>query len=1347
MEELQGTLRQAQCAVLEAQRDLIALRRMRAAGDAADAALALQSSSQAKQEEAVRHLEHGTRLLCGLLEENDVGVARQAMRRYFEGQLELQRRREAEFQLQLAGRDSQLAAAQDAAAGLFQRALSRRLQARLLGRWLRRALGACADRQHAESGRQLKRLRDTIASRYAATRSSRERRARCFYRWRAQRLQAALETQRRRAVELEAELRRSEQELRCAALDFQQHVSRDGAQERRAHDAISRLEQEREEEVVRLKNAMDEMAYEFSERTSNYVRQQEELARHYAERERRLTHQLLAAEARGRKEEERATQLAAATRARLASLAAVAREAWTAADTCVSAKVELLHRASRALLCEAGRRSAELTERLVELAEQAGLVAPLSRRVALLQGRCEVAERHLDAARAELQTQVRHLRRRATEGATLLHRAHAAGQLRRNWASWRLHAVHRRLARVRQAAQVELEEAKREVWATAAGWQARRHCAAVEEFLQDEPFRRRCLTALEEAARQSLCHKAEREVAETRVRAELLEEARQSAWLRETVSRLTAHVELWKQTAKDAQLTQLQDGQTAQFVRFAAMEHEERLALHHEELCEQQSLQQGLCALRIGAVLHEERQALRVELDGAAGRLQDMGCLLVEYCARDAFSRWLLFSFRRKGQRGEKHMSAIAGAAASWLSASTGLLAGLHDAKLKLFFLHTHPITASLATAAELSATDAAAARVAMENTQAAQNTRGAADLRRYGALWVTFAATAANWFARRECLCLEFCQEVCAAAAAPVAQAMRLLSTERLLMAEHVRVVVEEMRAATTEALEAQRERHETLLDELVQYQNFLEDRIATAGVVDEVAESRNVREQHEAYEARARRDMAEMARHIESLQAELRASNERHEEEACALRSRLRVQEEEAQQAAARTRSRHAQEVAELRATADGLRAASVERHEALDGIARQYERVLLAFQQNLAGRRSVFLAAAGMLRDVEYFSAELLRQSEADLQQLSEARRQTGTAEELRELQAVHESETAALTRALQTSQELSERRCRELREQHEAYEARARRDMAEMARHIESLQAELRASNERHEEEACALRSRLRVQEEEAQQAAARTRSRHAQEVAELRATADGLRAASVERRGALDGQQPSSSALRRQLRELQLEKQCSRCRLQEAEGRRTLLCEALQGMREVCRVIHRALVAAAEEQARPSDCRGTTHFCRWLMDGATSFAQAVAAAACEAFDAKSRLVVACGVGVRGEARPGVTDVPAAHVPRGEQSRRPADASLAVATPLRRSVSTNDVTRSMLRYSKMLNEQRCKNNTRLQRLDGLVTQFDDLIERGRAVSRLERSASANDRDPAVPRVSERHASPAL
>ncbi|KAF8294731.1 hypothetical protein TcBrA4_0071630 [Trypanosoma cruzi] len=95
---------------------------------------------------------------------------------------------------------------------------------------------------------------------------------------------------------------------------------------------------------------------------------------------------------------------------------------------------------------------------------------------------------------------------------------------------------------------------------------------------------------------------------------------------------------------------------------------------------------------------------------------------------------------------------------------------------------------------------------------------------------------------------------------------------------------------------------------------------------------------------------------------------------------------QEEAAQQTTARMRSKHKHEMTELRAEMDKLRKMSVEGRDALDGIVRQYERVLLSFQEELVGRRSAFLTAAEMLRDAERFSEELLHRSEVNLRNSS-------------------------------------------------------------------------------------------------------------------------------------------------------------------------------------------------------------------------------------------------------------------------------------------------------------------------------------------------------------------------
>ncbi|RNC46714.1 hypothetical protein TcCL_NonESM03455 [Trypanosoma cruzi] len=360
------------------------------------------------------------------------------------------------------------------------------------------------------------------------------------------------------------------------------------------------------------------------------------------------------------------------------------------------------------------------------------------------------------------------------------------------------------------------------------------------------------------------------------------------------------------------------------------------------------------------------------------------------------------------------------------------------------------------------------------------------------------------------------------------------------------------------------------------------------------------------------------------------------------------------------------------ELRAEMDNLRKMSVERRDALDGIVRQYERVLLSFQEELVGRRSAFLTAAEMLRDVERFSEELLHRSEMNLRQLLETRQHVDVrlrggalmAEELNELQKVHESEKAALMGALRNTQEQSEKACRQLREEREAYEARIRREMAEMTGRVESLRAELRESNVRrgeerrsHEEEMCVLRSRLREQEEAAQQATARMRSKHKHEMTELRAEMDNLRKMSVERRDAEQGV-PSyhEKQQQQQTHTLQLEGKCYNCCLQEAEGRYTLLWEELQEMREVCRITHGTLAAMSRKQFNASDFCSRKDFCQWVVGGLSQFAETVTAAVFRLLDEKSRLFLGCGVEFLRRERPGVTDWASLHALRGRSHHR-------------------------------------------------------------------------------------------
>ncbi|KEG06912.1 hypothetical protein DQ04_11681020 [Trypanosoma grayi] len=875
------------------------------------------------------------------------------------------------------------------------------------------------------------------------------------------------------------------------------------------------------------------------------------------------------------------------------------------------------------------------------------------------------------------------------------------------------------------------------------------------------------------------------------MRAELLVEAQRGAWLQKEMERCEADVEVWRGVAEEARLQQQRHVCAARVDRLVAMEHATRHSLRHDELC----VRHNLHALHTAAVAALQERAIQTSMADADAQLQALGRLIVEYCARDAFGRWLLFAEQRKRRCDARYTASVATAAAVWLDDSTRCITALCDAKLGMLLATVDAVAGRYAAVAQRLTDDLAEAQNAAEIARTERDRHVLADLQRCGALWAAFTATAAGWCAGREQLMLECrsapvvttpdCSDVVAClreplwaqeasdtastAASPLEQAMRLLSSERAALAEHVRDVIDVMRFTAAESLEAQRQQHSDVVDELLQYQAFLEGRLAAAGAVDNIG-----LQQRQMREARKRDEVAEMAGRIASLLAAVERSDAareeerlRHVEEVRVLRQRLDDQQQQQQmahmlQAAESTRADHEREVGAL-----------------LQDTVRQYGRVLLALEEDVAGRHAAFRASTGMLADVHRFSDALLRRSEADLQCLAERQelacrmlrqqqqeqqeQESAASDAVRVLRAEHESEVAALMRTLHATREKATAISHELREEHEACEARRRDEVAEMAGRIASLLAAVERSDAareeerlRHVEEVRVLRQRLEDEQQQQQQiahmlqAAESTRADHEREVGVLlhdtvRQYGRVLLALEedvVSRHAAfftaagvlLDAGQRRLSGVaaeaQQQLDALRWEAQRFEVQLQAAERRHVAECDELRSALEVERAAHRAAVAVVRERIPdpPMDSCGPTDSCEMVLESA---ALVVEEANCGLIDERLCALVPCGAEEEPAGRqPDETAVGSGCASPAVVRSLPA---AAFRTPPRRAVSTDDVARSMVRYSRMLNEQRFKNDTRLRHLDNLVTQVDDLIERGRAVARADRSPSERDRRP--------------
>ncbi|ORC84475.1 uncharacterized protein TM35_000441310, partial [Trypanosoma theileri] len=490
--------------------------------------------------------------------------------------------------------------------------------------------------------------------------------------------------------------------------------------------------------------------------------------------------------------------------------------------------------------------------------------------------------------------------------------------------------------------------------------------------------------------------------------------------------------------------------------------------------------------------------------------------------------------------------------------------------------------------------------------------------------------------------------------------------------------------------------------------------------------------------------------------------------------------------------------------------------QRGDALVDAVRQYEHVLVAFEEEVMFRRGSFSAASYMLGEIDRFSNALLRRSEANLQELTRLQIMA-TENKESELRTAHESAVARLMQIVYASQEQSEAMCRRLLQQLECEaravcEAHIRRQeqgwqKSEMHRRIESLIETLQRDKARHveekkrlEEELCVLRCSVQEQQQQ-------------RELAEK------------------DAQQRVDD-VRCELRRVE-------CELIEAERRHTLECAALRtSLEEEC-AVHTGTTTTKATMTEREESIGEHHKCytadfEVLLKQMEQFVGVLFSLACDTVYAKisdlpmGLLLLETGVELKpGEAVSETFSIPPpfsrelekqqqqqqqqerdemherirslmdmlqrertkheeeknylekelrmlrhcvqdqqeeqeshhnlhhhhhhhqeqqqnkkkkqkhnqqqqqkdSHDFRRDESHADIQRSQGVdfRTPPRRSVSTGDVTQSMVRFSKMLNEQRCKNDTRLQNLDTLMAEVDDLIERGRIVTRLERSSS--------------------
>ncbi|KAH9600934.1 hypothetical protein LSM04_003217 [Trypanosoma melophagium] len=1119
MEELLETLKQAQCAVLDAQRDLIALRcarndqhggaaaTVRAGGGESNTVVALQCAAQAKQEEAVRYLERGTHLFCCLLKEKcdgdgggvstaqqrNMDAAKRAMRRYFEAQLDAQRRREEQFQQQFTAMDHRLATVHNDTVLFAQRTFARRLAMRIMNHWLQRTLYARAHRERVQGSRQLNKTRAAVASCYASLKIGRELRLRCFYRWKVKRLHRALSAQSTRQKELEEELQRTTREVCRAEARLQQQqqlIELDKLRETRHKNTDARIEQELEEEISRLKRAMGEMAYEFSERTSTYVRQQEEISLHYAERERRITHDLITAEELSHTHYRRAEELITVMTIHRESFMAFMNFTCATVGECVRLKVSALHDAAMSIVQESGCCISNLTERVSALEEDVLLLAPLSEKVLLLEQRYEEARWRIEKGEVVFKQQeqkhetvVRHHKETAV---VLLRRKNICACLWRSLTLWRQNAMTRRALRESRISCAKIQALKGQHEQMRVEWQdwmsrektknetmlratmesaeqvaqqqqEEQQHIMLQHLLLEEKKCRSYITELETIAWKCLSSEKAREEAElvfAELRAEHLVEMCHAAEVRADAQQRV------KQQLGEVHLLRMD--------RLFAVERAGRLSLQHDELYMRYSLRQRYDISSVAV----HRRALQRARDASTVELQEMGRLVVEYCARDAFSHWRLFAQNRRHRRIERHIEAKT----VWLDTVFGYMTVKMESKMDILYSYIYQLFVScVADLAKesLLLNEMEIAKNKSEENIAELEVNVCTKLQLYKGVLVAFMTTVAHWCRGREELVLEYCPNAfshalecsdtlacvpepsCAlcdedtAVVSTLEQAMCLfLSGERVAVSEYMRGVVNVIESTTANTLEAQQEQHNAALDELLQYQAFLEGRIAAAGIVDDA-------ELHWAREARIQieqqqQQMAEMRERIVSLIESKQYENIRHEEEKHRLEDELRALQRQMEEEKQR-KEEEQQQMAEMRE-----RIVSLIESKQYENIRHEEEKHRLEDE----------------LRALQRQMEEEKQRKEEEQQQMAEMRERIVSLIESKQYENIrHEEEKHRLEDELNALQrQMEEEKQRKEEEQQQ---------MAEMRERIVSLIESKQYENIRHEEEKHRLEDELRA----------------------------------------------------------------------------------------------------------------------------------------------------------------------------------------------------------------------------------------------------------------------------
>ncbi|AAZ13472.1 hypothetical protein, conserved [Trypanosoma brucei brucei TREU927] len=917
MEELVDVLKRAQSAVLHAQYDLIQLRHLQDEGKEAiktsadyvnNDALLHQLRAQSKQEDAVQHLERGVRLMRNLLkdpiqqkpnnnavpqeapqqqqqterseQELKINAVKQAMQRYIEGQRNLKQQWEWELHAKLTAKDDCIDEVRHNAADLVRRVTERRVLARALHKWRRRTASLVAGCERNIVAQELGRMRTTLAKSFAAARAVVVLRQRCFHRWHLQMMRSLMRKEQQKHEELSMKLQHAEEELQ------RQHDVLIEALDAKRPDAGLKLQRQQHEEILRLRSVVDGMVREFKERTDTYIRQQEELSQYYEERQAMLMEEVVIAEVRRQQQDE-------VLRCRVFETSK--HKQWTEAlcglvADCVKEKALALYNEALAANNDSNQYCNELEALLLQQRHE--VIESLKARVQELERRCAEAGELLDGCNNELHERNIVIRSLKETFSQRLLRVTTTQRMHGYWVLWQRHAEVRRQNR-------RLHD--------------ERIVAQQQRLVVMEEMDRRCIIQLEDSALKLVgswrsCSQAE--VLSEETLAELSETSTLCASLQEEVGQLRSY---------NAELLDTQNAQVSAW--FASKleclleaEHARRMELRYSELRTRKALDR-MTADHNTAVMRQKCAAMQVQLDNSLKQLHHVGALVAEYCARSAFNCWLLSTERRRHKRvADKTRSCITIGSVRSLDEST-----------------QHTISApskesgSLQMQPHHSGWDNAS-EVLLQRGQGVDQQSNVTNMER-----LRYSTTSGVSSSPTETCVrvgdVEQLMGVCHPPWTPLVavsgdphkspggiqlnSVMHFILAERDTVIEYTHNVASAVWSAAADAIVAQQCAHKAIVEELQQYQSFLEKRIAVSGAADaeapyqqqeaadrikflqeqwEKSESNtnNLRLQLEQLQAQQEKERATQKR-IESQLASVRESRDRYEKEVEVLQRRV--------------------------------------------------------------------------------------------------------------------------------------------------------------------------------------------------------------------------------------------------------------------------------------------------------------------------------------------------------------------------------------------------------------------------------------------------------------------------